>query len=110
MNAVVDMGKTRKINNISVNFLQDAKSWVWIPHTVTFSGSTDGVNYQQIKSARKKTDEYDYEKIIESFSTIVEHIPFQFIRITTESFIQCPDWHLGAGGKAWVFADEIVVR
>ncbi len=110
MNAVVDMGKTRKINNISVNFLQDAKSWVWIPHTVIFSGSTDGVNYQQIKFARKKTDEYDYEKIIESFSTKVDHIPFQFIRITTESFTQCPDWHLGAGGKAWIFADEIVIH
>ena len=62
------------------------------------------------KICKKKTDEYDYENIIESFSTIVEHIPFQFIRITKESFIQCPDWHLGAGGKAWVFADEIVVR
>ena len=110
MNAIVDIGKTRKINNISVNFLQDAKSWVWIPHTVIFSGSTDGVNYQQIKSTRKKTDEYDYENIIESFSTKVEHIPFQFIRITTESFIKCPDWHLGAGGQAWIFADEIVIR
>ena len=110
MNAVVDMGKTREINNISVNFLQDAKSWVWIPHTVIFSGSTDGVNYQQIKSTRKKTDEYDYENIIESFSTKVAHIPFQFIRITTESFIKCPDWHLGAGGQAWIFADEIVIR
>ena len=110
MNAVVDIGKTRKINNISVNFLQDAKSWVWIPHTVIFSGSTDGVNYQQIKSTRKKTDEYDYENIIESFSTKVEHIPFQFIRITTESFIKCPDWHLGSGGQAWIFADEIVIH
>ena len=22
----------------------------------------------------------------------------------------CPDWHDGAGGKAWVFADEIIVE
>jgi hypothetical protein len=22
----------------------------------------------------------------------------------------CPPWHLGAGGKAWLFADEIVVE
>jgi len=22
----------------------------------------------------------------------------------------CPDWHKGAGGKAWIFADEIIVR
>jgi len=102
--------KTAEKNNISVNFLQDAKSWVWIPHNVEFSGSTDGVNYQRLKSEKKKTDEHDFEKIIETFSATVENNQFQFIRITTQSFIQCPEWHLGAGGKAWIFADEIIIK
>jgi hypothetical protein len=22
----------------------------------------------------------------------------------------CPEWHLGAGGKAWIFADEVTVK
>ena len=55
-------------------------------------------------------DEHNYEKIIETFSTTIENNQFQFIRITTQSFIECPQWHLGAGGKAWIFADEIIVE
>ena len=110
LDAVVALGGTTLVNNISVKFLQDAKSWVWIPHNVEFSGSTDGVNYKVLKSSKKKTDEHDFEKIIETFSVTVENKQFQFIRITTQSFMQCPKWHLGAGGKAWIFADEIVVE
>jgi hypothetical protein len=110
LDAVVTFDGTTLVNNISVNFLQDAKSWVWIPHNVEFSGSTDGVNYQRLKSVKKKTDEHDFEKIIETFSATVENNQFQFIRITTQSFIQCPEWHLGSGGKAWIFADEIVIK
>jgi hypothetical protein len=68
------------------------------------------VNYQHLKSEKKKTEERNFEKIIEIFSVPVENNQFQFIRITTQSFIQCPEWHLGAGGKAWIFADEIIVE
>ena len=110
LDAVVAFDGTTLVNNISINFLQDAKSWVWIPHNVEFSGSSDGVNYQRLKSEKKKTDEHDFEKIIETFSATVENNQFQFIRITTQSFIQCPEWHLGAGGKAWIFADEIIIK
>ena len=110
LDAVLAFDGTTLVNNISVNFLQDAKSWVWIPNNVDFFGSTDGVNYQHLKSEKKKTDERNFEKIIETFSVSVEDNQFQFIRITTQSLIQCPEWHLGTGGKAWVFVDEIVVE
>jgi len=29
--------------------------------------------------------------------------------IATPAFDQIPDWHLGAGGKPWIFADEIII-
>ena len=110
LDAVVVLDGTNLVKNISVNFLQDAKSWVWVPHSVEFFGSPDGVNYKHLKSVKKKTGEHNYEKIIETFSTTIENNQFQFIRITTQSFIECPQWHLGAGGKAWIFADEIIVE
>ena len=110
LDAVIALDGATLVNNISVNFLQDAKSWVWIPHNVDFFGSTDGVNYQRLKSVKKKTNERDFKKIIETFSATVENNQFQFIRITTQSFIQCPEWNLGAGGKAWIFADEIIIK
>jgi hypothetical protein len=34
----------------------------------------------------------------------------RFVRIKARNVGICPDWHPGAGGKAWLFVDEIVVE
>ncbi|MCK7520336.1 MAG: hypothetical protein MZV64_22965 [Ignavibacteriales bacterium] len=34
----------------------------------------------------------------------------EFVRVLAQSLGAVPDWHYGAGGKAWLFADEIVVE
>jgi len=34
--------------------------------------------------------------------------PIFKVRIKAFNFGECPDWHLGAGGKTWMFLDEIV--
>ncbi len=37
-------------------------------------------------------------------------IPAHYIRVFAKNRGVCPHWHPGAGGKAWIFADEIVVE
>ena len=39
-----------------------------------------------------------------------ESIKTKKIRIKIESLGQCPSWHAGIGGKAWIFLDEITVN
>jgi hypothetical protein len=34
----------------------------------------------------------------------------RYIRVRARSVGVCPEWHAGAGGPAWVFADEIRVN
>jgi len=34
----------------------------------------------------------------------------RYVRIEAENVGICPDWHPGAGGKTWIFVDEIVVE
>jgi hypothetical protein len=34
----------------------------------------------------------------------------RFIKVIAKNIGQCPDWHVGKGGKAWLFIDEIVVE
>ncbi|MCK7477155.1 MAG: hypothetical protein M0C28_06325 [Candidatus Moduliflexus flocculans] len=36
--------------------------------------------------------------------------PARFVRVLASSVGTVPDWHYGAGGKAWLFADEIIVE
>jgi len=33
----------------------------------------------------------------------------RYVRVRATNVGTCPTWHPGAGGKAWVFADEIVI-
>jgi len=30
--------------------------------------------------------------------------------MVAKNFGNCPEWHLGAGGKSWIFIDEITVE
>ena len=34
----------------------------------------------------------------------------RYVRLRATGVKTCPDWHPGAGGKAWIFVDELVVR
>jgi len=34
----------------------------------------------------------------------------RYVRVKAENISVCPEWHPGAGGKAWLFIDEIVVK
>ena len=33
-----------------------------------------------------------------------------YVKIIAENVNKCPEWHKGAGGKAWLFVDEIVIE
>jgi hypothetical protein len=34
----------------------------------------------------------------------------RYVRMVAKSIGKCPDWHVGAGEKAWIFCDEIVIE
>jgi len=34
----------------------------------------------------------------------------RYVKIYAENVKTCPDWHPGAGGKAWIFVDEVVIE
>ena len=54
--ATVDLGSVKSINEITVNFLKDQKSWIFLPTNVEFFVSTDGVNFKSVRNqSLKKT-------------------------------------------------------
>lgn len=44
------------------------------------------------------------------FKKLFPWIRTRFIRVKSKNIGICPPWHRGAGGKAWIFADEIIVN
>jgi hypothetical protein len=110
MVATIDLGIARNVKSISTEFLQDINSWVFMPLRVEFLLSEDGVNFRQIADVKNKIYGHKEGALIEPFETRFNVQRVQYVRVKAISLKTCPNWHKGAGGLAWIFADEIVVE
>jgi predicted alpha-1,2-mannosidase len=107
--AVVDLGETTQVKEVAMGFLQDIKSWVWFPRQVKLSVSTDGKTFRPLETRVNTFSDREYGSFIQDF-TWKPNMAARFLRLEAQYYGPCPDWHLGAGGSSWLFADEIVVK
>ncbi|MCX6563661.1 MAG: DUF4838 domain-containing protein, partial [Candidatus Aminicenantes bacterium] len=110
MEAVADLGKSTEIRSVSLDFLQDINSWIWVPEKVDILVSDNGSDFEQVGALSRKTDPKKGGAIIERFACGFDPRQARYVKVKTRSFLQCPPWHKGAGGKAWIFTDEIVIE
>ena len=104
--AIINLKNKKNISSISLSTLQDINSWIFLPEFVEFYQSNDGNNFELIEKI--KVNENNLELKIEEFITL-KKINSQFIKIVAKNIGVCPLWHKGAGEKAWIFADEIII-
>ena len=81
----------------------------FFPTKIEIAISKNGNDFKTIK---KMTYEIDISPAHETkeFSTTLNGEEIRFIKVKATNLSVCPQWHPGAGGKAWVFVDEIVVK
>ncbi len=109
LDAVIDLGGKKKVKHVSVDFLQNVNSWIFLPKSVTVSFSRDGRIFSNLKRIYHQISLKKNEAFKHNFS-ITGKFETRFIRILAENIKTCPEWHKGAGGKTWIFADEIVIE
>jgi len=107
--AIIDMGTETKINTICCSLLQDQVSWIFFPKQIEISVSNDGQSFRKIKTINEKV-KVDQETKHKEFCAENVEASARFVRLAANNVGTCPEWHPGAGGKAWMFIDEIVVN
>ena len=110
VDAVIDLGREVDLRSVSARFLQSFSSWIWMPRQVSVYTSTDGRRYELL--ARLDNDVADHAEgtLVREFAATDLNATGRFVRVHAESIGQCPPWHAGAGGPAWLFVDEIRVN
>lgn len=107
--AVVDLGDVMPIEYIGAGFIQDIRSWIWMPKDVTFYVSDDGESFTKISHIKNTVHYDDYEIFQEDLGEAV-NTSARYIKVKATNFGTIPDWHLGTGGDAYIFIDEIIVE
>lgn len=111
--AIVDLGKVRPIGTISVNFLQDQRSWIFLPTEVECYVSDNPRNfYKSLPKNEFNAKDPSEEIKIENASFNMQNYSARYVKIVAKNIGPVPDWHLGFpyDGKAWLFIDEIEIK
>lgn len=109
--AVVDLGKARTVSKVGAGFLQDVGSWIWLPRSVEFELSRDGVNFSKAASVHAEdVSARDMKVFVRDFVGSFDGRNARYVKIKAYGFGRIPAWHAGAGGSSWIFIDEITVE
>ncbi|MBC8045851.1 MAG: beta-N-acetylhexosaminidase, partial [Fimbriimonadaceae bacterium] len=88
----------------------DIRSWIWMPAKMEIYASSDGINYNLIATISNTTEVNNYDIVTKQFIAGFSDLQTQYIKIKAINFGTVPAWHEGAGGKTWIFCDEVMVE
>ena len=109
--AIISLGANKKLKSAAINFLEDQRSWIFLPTKVSFYGSNDGHNYNLINTINFGKTSPNEDVIIKTAKSKLSSKTYSHIKIVAINLGDIPNWHLGAkhGGKSWIFTDEIII-
>jgi hypothetical protein len=110
LDVTIDLVNSKKVNKISINAIQDNNVWIFLPKEIEFYTSMDGKEFQKAGTVKNDVPPESQEITVKNFAVKLNGVDARYIRVVGKSLLKCPDWHKGAGGKAWLFADEIVIE
>lgn len=108
--AVIDLKKETKINEIAGRFLQDTRAWIVMPRKVDYYVSHDNINFELAGTVANTVNANDYKEQIKAFVLPVKGKTARYVKVVAKNFGTLPEWHQGAGGDAYIFTDEILIQ
>ncbi|MBC8180107.1 discoidin domain-containing protein [candidate division KSB1 bacterium] len=106
---IIDLEQIHNLRKISVGFLEDQNFWIFFPKGIEISLSENGLTFDSLKSISRKNNP-NKKRTIKDFSVELEQKKARYIKLKAVGEKTCPKWHKGAGGKAWLFMDEVIVE
>lgn len=110
LEVIIDLGEARQIDSVSFNFLEDTRAWIFHPKEVSvfFSMESQQFTEQFRKEFKLPADHTDIQIHRTHFVPSMKQV--RFIKIQALNIQTCPSWHDGAGGKSWIFIDEVILK
>jgi hexosaminidase len=96
---------------VELTALQEMRSWILLPRRVSMWLSDDRVTWRPIADLTHDVPAEREEPLIYRFrQSVPAGTRARYIKVHALNAGPLPAWHPGAGGKAWIFVDEVVVR
>jgi hypothetical protein len=108
--AIINLGEEKEVSSISLGCMQDIKSWIFFPKQVEYFGSTNGKDFAFLGRINTTFSDNLEGSFINNYTLTLSNTKAKYIKVIAENYGICPEWHLGAGGKTWLFVDELKIK
>ena len=104
--------RRRTVFDIAENAIKkgNIRSWIFFPTKIEIFTSTDGKIYTLISSITNTFSDNLEGTFTKDFTFNKYPVYASYIKVKAENYGVCPEWHLGAGGKTWLFVDELTIK
>jgi predicted alpha-1,2-mannosidase len=109
MEVVFTFDKEETIGRVMPGFLQDTRAWILMPTKFEVYLSNDGIAWTLAGRMDVKVDAKDYTPQVIHPELVFLPQKAKYMKVKAYNFGNLPSWHLGAGGEAYIFCDEITV-
>jgi len=110
MSVCLELEEGQIINRIEAGFLQKPGSWIFLPNRVSFFAGNELNAMKNVGEIEYTTPANTMDNKVVDMGIDVAGIKAKYIKISARALGTIPDWHQGAGGKGWLFCDEIIIN
>jgi predicted alpha-1,2-mannosidase len=108
--ATLDLGEPIPVTRAGASFLQDMRSWIWMPTELVVEVSEDGRSFVEAGRATHDVPDDVEGVFLRDFEVELDGRPIRALRVRAVNYGTIPTWHPGAGGQAFIFVDELIVQ
>ena len=108
LDVTIHLKEVSSVKRVTLRFLVEQASWIFMPADVKVSWSEDGVEYHLLE--HRSFEDRQSEDGIQELVFETGGLGAKYFKIRAKNIGVCPEGHPGEGGKAWLFTDEIIIE
>ena len=109
LEAVIDLKEIKSFKRLALSCIQDQNAWIFFPSDIQFFISENGHDFTEIGRLSPEIGQNTEGVQMQEFD-ILSNGKARYVKIVAKPLAPIPAWHKGAGGKGWIFVDEIIVE
>ncbi|HRX52083.1 MAG TPA: GH92 family glycosyl hydrolase [Candidatus Krumholzibacteria bacterium] len=109
MAAELTLDRPLPVRAVTVGFLQDTRAWIVLPRELVVEVSEDGEHWREAGRVNHAEPVRTNEVLIRDLTVPLDGTRVTKVRVRATQYGELPEWHPGAGGKTFIFCDEVMV-
>lgn len=106
----MELASSSSLKLLKLRCLHNPKAWIFLPTSIQVQLSDDGKNFRTFSVNVPSNAAGGKDIAIQEFNIELDNKPAKFVFLKALNQGVCPPDHPNAGGKAWLFVDEVIIE